>query len=348
MKSINKLTATFGAIACTVGVMQAAPASAQAARTWISGVGDDTFPCSRTAPCKTFAGAISKTAPGGEINCLDPNGAGTVTITKSITIDCRSTVGSTLNTGLNGIVINDSATGFPNSIHVILRGLSIDGAQSGAQNASGNPGSGNAGIVFTSGASLVVEDLIIQNQNAGTAVGIRFQPAGAAQLSVANTVITDNGIAGTGGGILIQPTGASGTARVVLNNVRVTNNLNNALTVNTTGSSSGQGITVVVNDSQFTNSGSAGISIVQPAGTQSVVMTVQGSTVAANLGTGIAAGGAGVIVRVGDTTITGNATGVSATSGAAINSFGTNRLIGNPSVGAANNGAFSGAIIPPQ
>jgi hypothetical protein len=189
--------------------------------------------------------------------------------------------------------------------------------------------------------------LIIQNQNGTTSVGLRFAPAGAAQLSVTNTLITDNGSAAVGGGILIQPTGVSGTARVVLNNVRVTNNLNNALTVNTTGSTSGQGITVIVNDSQFTNSGVGGIAVIQPAGTQSVVMTVQGSTVGGNLGTGIAAGGAGVIVRVGDTTITGNATGVSATSGAAINSFGTNRLIGNPSVGAANNGAFSGAIIPP-
>ena len=36
-------------------------AQAQATRTWVSGVGDDVNPCSRTAPCKTFAGAISKT-----------------------------------------------------------------------------------------------------------------------------------------------------------------------------------------------------------------------------------------------------------------------------------------------
>ena len=69
--------------------LQAAPVHAQASRTWVSGVGDDANPCSRTAPCKTFAGAISKTAVNGEINCLDPGGFGAVTITKSITIDCR-------------------------------------------------------------------------------------------------------------------------------------------------------------------------------------------------------------------------------------------------------------------
>ena len=64
----------------------AAGAQAQATRTWVSGVGDDVNPCSRTAPCKTFAGAISKTANGGEIDCLDPGGYGTLTITKSITV----------------------------------------------------------------------------------------------------------------------------------------------------------------------------------------------------------------------------------------------------------------------
>src|SRR6478609_1856202 len=89
--------------------LTAAPAQAQATRTWVSGVGDDVNPCSRTAPCKTFAGAISKTAAGGEINCLDPGGYGTVTITKSITIDCSGTFGSILNSGgINGFVINDS------------------------------------------------------------------------------------------------------------------------------------------------------------------------------------------------------------------------------------------------
>src|SRR5687767_10003387 len=71
-------------------------ANAQATRTWVSGVGDDANPCSRTAPCKTFAGAISKTATGGEINCLDPGGFGALTITKSITVDCTGTLGSTL------------------------------------------------------------------------------------------------------------------------------------------------------------------------------------------------------------------------------------------------------------
>src|SRR5499433_1577872 len=81
-------------------------AQAQAPRTWVSGVGDDANPCSRTAPCKTFAGAISKTAPNGEIDCLDPGGFGALTITKSITIDCGGTFGSVLAAGTNGFNIN--------------------------------------------------------------------------------------------------------------------------------------------------------------------------------------------------------------------------------------------------
>src|SRR5436309_8159280 len=134
-----------------------APAHAQATRTWVSGVGDDLNPCSRTAPCKTFAGAISKTFINGEIDCLDPGGYGTVTITKSITIDCTGTFGSILASGTNGVNVNDSASGFPNTIRVILRSLSINGATTAAQNAQGNPGSGLVGINFTSGASLIVE-----------------------------------------------------------------------------------------------------------------------------------------------------------------------------------------------
>src|SRR4051795_9227866 len=104
-----------------------ASASAQATRTWVSGVGDDANPCSRTAPCKTFAGAISKTANGGEINCLDPGGFGGVTIGKSLTIKCHYTEGGVLVAGTNAIVINATATD-----KVTLRGLDINGTGVGA------------------------------------------------------------------------------------------------------------------------------------------------------------------------------------------------------------------------
>src|SRR6059058_5037546 len=101
-------------------------AHAQATRTWVSGVGDDANPCSRTAPCKTFAGAISKTAAKGEINVLDPGGFGGVTITKSISIISHSPTAGVLVSGTNGIVINAGATD-----RVYLRGLDIDGLGTG-------------------------------------------------------------------------------------------------------------------------------------------------------------------------------------------------------------------------
>jgi hypothetical protein len=160
-------------------------AFAQATRTWVSGVGDDANPCSRTAPCKTFAGAISKTAAGGEIDCLDPAGYGTLTITKSITIDCTGTFGSVLNSGgINGFVINDSATAAPGTVRVLLRGISINGAGT-------TPGLN--GIRFISGASLIVENVIIQNNMSSNGQGVSFQPSAAARLSMRNVVLVNNG-----------------------------------------------------------------------------------------------------------------------------------------------------------
>src|SRR3954470_4479938 len=121
---------TFKAIPALALLALVVPGSAsgQATRTWVSGVGDDANPCSRTAPCKTFAGAISKTANGGEINCLDPGGFGGVTIGKSLTIKCHYTEGGVLVAGTNAIVINATATD-----SVTLRGLDINGIGTGAQ-----------------------------------------------------------------------------------------------------------------------------------------------------------------------------------------------------------------------
>src|SRR5688572_30670611 len=97
-------------------------AQAQASRTWVSGVGDDVNPCSRTAPCKTWAGAISKTANCGEIDALDPGGFGAVTITKSITLDGTGTMASILASLVTGITVNATATDV-----ITIRGLSING-----------------------------------------------------------------------------------------------------------------------------------------------------------------------------------------------------------------------------
>src|SRR3954470_16444431 len=140
----------------------AAPVAAQATRTWVSGVGDDVNPCSRTAPCKTFAGAISKTAAGGEINCLDPGGFGAVTINKAMTIDCHYTEGGVLAGG-NGIVVNALSTDA-----VFLRGLDIFGV---------NPPT--HGVRFLAGGALHIEDCVIRRFNAANSAGISVVPTAA-------------------------------------------------------------------------------------------------------------------------------------------------------------------------
>src|SRR4029077_9550762 len=117
-----------------VSFLAAGPAHAQATRTWISGVGDDVNPCSRTAPCKTFAGAISKTATNGEINCLDPGGFGAVTITKSITLDCHEIYASILASGTNAIVINIASGNPSDPLQTVrIRNLNLNGSGLGTR-----------------------------------------------------------------------------------------------------------------------------------------------------------------------------------------------------------------------
>ena len=145
---MNKFRFTIKVLAIAIFTFAfASMAQAQATRTWVSGVGDDANPCSRTAPCKTFAGAISKTASNGEIDALDPGGFGAVTITKSITIDGTTGAGfgSILASGTSGVIINAA------SINVVLRNLSINGAATTA----------GSGIRWLNGKSLTVENCSI-------------------------------------------------------------------------------------------------------------------------------------------------------------------------------------------
>lgn len=165
-------------------------AQAQATRTWVSGVGDDVNPCNRTAPCKTFAGAISKTAASGEINCLDPGGFGSVTLTKSITIDCTATLGSILGVQTNGIIINIAADGADVPGIVRIRGLAINGA-----------GNGINGIRVMAANKVFIENTVIDGF---TQNGVSIEnAAGNTQLSIYHSSIrniTGSGIAASGAG----------------------------------------------------------------------------------------------------------------------------------------------------
>jgi hypothetical protein len=146
---MNRLRLAFrAALLVSTTLTLASLGHAQATRTWVSGVGDDLNPCSRTAPCRTFAGAISKTAAGGEIDALDPGGFGSVVISKSITIDGTGVLASILAANGTGITINSKED--TNLISVRLRGLSINGV-----------GSGLNGINVIAADKVVIEDSVI-------------------------------------------------------------------------------------------------------------------------------------------------------------------------------------------
>ena len=186
-------------------LLVAGSAFAQATRTWVSGVGDDANPCSRTAPCKTFAGAISKTAVCGEIDALDPAGYGTVTITKGITIDGGGVLASILSSGTNAIVISISTNAASCQQTVILRNLSINGA-----------GTGTNGIRLIGGIQtfLHVEHVSIQRV---TLRGIDIAP------TVANDAVftRDVDIRNTGGDAIGVSPSAAATVKVSLHDTRL-------------------------------------------------------------------------------------------------------------------------------
>jgi hypothetical protein len=186
----------------------------QATRTWVSGVGDDANPCSRTAPCKTFAGAISKTAPGGEIDALDPGGFGALTITKSITLDGGGgQVASVLVAGTNGIVVAAGAGDI-----VTIRNLRLDGLLGG-----GNSNAGLSGIRFISGKALILENDVVFGF---ATTGIDLETGASASVDIINTTVEDTGscvpgscLSGQGVGIFAKTT--AGTLSVTARNTTV-------------------------------------------------------------------------------------------------------------------------------
>jgi hypothetical protein len=296
-------------------------ANAQATRTWVSGVGDDVNPCSRTAPCKTFAGAISKTAAGGEISVLDPGGFGAVTITKSITINGGGIEGSVLNSSVNGFIINGAG------VDVVLRNLDVDG--------SGAVG-GTNGIRFIQGDSLLVENTTIRDNTGGAnPAGISFESSGSAQLFVRNVAISGNGNVNgaTGGGIVVKP-GAAGNARVTLERVFVSRN---AFGIAFDGTASTAGINATIIDSVSAGNSQDGILAVTSGGGAPIGVMVK-NTQSVNNAIGIRSIGAGVTIRVDGSAVIGNSTGLSP-SGGALLSFGNNNVEANGA-----NGAFSGSV----
>jgi len=289
--------------------LAASPASAQATRTWVSGVGDDANPCSRTAPCKTFAGTISKTAPGGEINCLDPGSFGTVTITKSITIDCLGGVAGQTASNTTGIVVNPPAGSI-----VTVRNVTITGAPTALP--------GNFGIRIVAPVTMNLENVNINNFRAAAPNGFGISitnATGIVRLSVLNGVISNNGTATSGGGFNIAPTG-NGSAQLLLDGVRLTGNWR-GIVANTSGTTAGNAITAR-NSTIF---GSIDNALDATTGANALNIVAEGLTVANNL-RGFILTGAGATLLIGGSTVASNGTAFSAGGGATLQSYRNNNI----------------------
>jgi nitrous oxidase accessory protein NosD len=288
----------------------ALPTFAQATRTWVSGVGDDFNPCSRTAPCKTFAGAISRTAPGGEINVLDAGGFGTVTITKSIRIDGTPFISGVLSSGVNGIIVNAATTD-----KIVLRNLDINGNVPFTAAVT-------RGIRVMQAGSIIIQDCEIYNFGER---GISIEGTSPTQTHILNSRVYNNPAAN---GIVILPSAGAVAHKTTIENTSVFNN-----GVRGIYASNGSTTTVL----RSTISGNAtGINAEANSGT--TVVNVYDTSVDEN-GTGLQTNGSvNAFIRIGHSTVQNNTTAGFTISAGQILSYGDNYIQGN----GANTGALSG------
>lgn len=302
----------IGLVALALLVAPAA-AQAQATRTWVSGVGDDVNPCSRTAPCKTFAGAISKTAAGGEINVLDPGGFGAVTITKSITIGTDPALGGILSASTNGVVINAAATDV-----ITLRGLTINGSLTVS--------TGLNGIRILNAGTVNIENCYIYGNRSAAPNGngvVALNTANLLELNIDRTTLSENGVGNDGAAVLVAPTG-TGSARVAVSNSTV---LNNTRGIRGDASGTSGSVTMTVSNSTVTNNTLSGLSIVSGA-SSAATLVMQGTTSSLNT-SGVNANGALAVARISGSMVTGNTSGLLPASSGQIISYGNNIFDGN-------------------
>lgn len=299
---MSKVRFTLNILAVALFTLTVASmAQAQATRTWVSGVGDDVNPCSRTAPCKTYAGAISKTARDGEISTLDPGGFGAVTITKSITINGGGGgqgYGSILAALTTGIIVNiTDAADTRKSVRIDW--LNINGASSGID-----------GIRMVAGNTLHVENTLIDGF---TSHGINLNYSAAntgVNLSVHNTTIRNC----TGVGIRTNAF-AGGQIKTAISNVHITKCGTGIDQVNGTIGS--------VHDSMISFC-STGIQTAEP--TAGSVVNVDTTSLTNNLGTALNVVGASRI-RIANCFVAQNGTSLNPASN--VDSGGNNNIVGN-------------------
>lgn len=292
------------------------PATAQSTRTWVSGVGDDANPCTRSNPCKTFAGAISRTVAGGEINCIDAGGYGVLMITKAISIVCLAGEAGVLANGTDGITINAGP-----SDAIVLSGIDFEGLNGGSN-----------GINFVNGGSLTLTNSSIRNFQKN---GIRFAPNSNAALHVTNTMIGNSGQSGVYAGIYIQPSGTT-TATVTITQTQISEATYGIVA---DGSTTTGAINGVIRDSEISNNAQNGITANNGTAAR-VSLMLDRIAVSGNGVSGLTATGALAGMLVGNSAVFGNHAGLVRTPNAVLVSYGNNRINGN--YGA--DGTFSSTI----
>ena len=292
MRQIKRLTSLTAIV-----FFAAAAANAQATRTWVSGVGDDANPCSRTAPCETFAGAFSKTAAGGEIDVLEPGDFGALTITNAITIDG----GGALEAGVRVTSGNAITVNAGSSDVVALRNLSLQGLRTAT-----------AGIRLTSAKALHVEHCTMTQFSNGIDLEPTTNPA---QVFISDTISQDNSNAG-----LLAIGAATPYLQVSLDNSRFDNNVNGVV--------AGGNTRFSIRNSAA--SGNSGVGFLANPDVTPAVVSIAGST-AGNNGTGIQSGGGtgAASVRVSGVSLFLNTNGFVTGTNGAIASFGNNSNSGS-------------------
>ena len=310
--SVKVLTCTFFILTLS------SFAQAQATRTWVSAVGADANPCSRTAPCQTLAGAMSKTFIAGEIDVLDPAGVGTVTITKSITIDGGAGFGSILASGTTGVNINIAVNVNDPQRRVTLRRLSIQGT--GPSGAIGTS-TGIRGVrVLTNGAAaLHIENCYIQNFTTAGVDIVTNEGATGARVTIKDTNITNTGTVG----LQASNTSALGFVSVTATNLKI-DNCTSGLIVK-------DRAFFTVRDSVIQGCSTVGASIQAPS--NNAVLNLDNTTLF-SVGTGVQSGGVGTVVDLTHSRIMNNSTAFSS-SGGAINSHENNTVANNSALGTA-------------
>jgi hypothetical protein len=307
-----------GASVLVAGAMlfAATPAAAQNVISWVSGVGADANPCSRTAPCLTFNGALAKTNSGGQINCIDDGNYGAVTITTSLTIDCDK--GSIIASAGTAVTVNILSTAV-----VYLRGIRIDGVSANTSSA----------VTIVGGGKVYLDNVSVRNFLGD---GVVATPNAATQLYITDSTISNNRNSAAGGGLLVVPA-ANVTTSIVVTGSMFEGNSSAGIRLKTAGTTT-SAIALKVRDS--TISGNAnGIIVTAPAGAGTIAVGVQDSELARNTTYGVVVNGVRGQAVVTNTTITGNAAGVLGTASGTVVSTGDNAVYGN-----SNNGFFTSTV----